>query len=78
MAQRLKAIAAKPDDSSLIPQSHRTKGELTPTSCPLTSPQGALWHTHSHRHLQNKKVNEELKIHAMKKMGGVAVQGDNY
>lgn len=51
-------------------QQPQHRRELTPTSCPLASPQGALWHTHSHRHSQNKQVNKELKTHAMKRWEG--------
>lgn len=36
-AQQDKAPATKPHHLSFIPRTHMTEGELTPTSCPLTS-----------------------------------------
>ena len=52
-AQQVKALAAKPDDLSLIPRTHGRRRELTPASCLLVLT-GAQWRDFIHAHTMNK------------------------
>lgn len=45
MAEQVKALKAKPAVLSLVPRTHKVKGEAWPTGCSLTST--CTTHTHT-------------------------------
>lgn len=62
MTQCVKALAAKPDDLSLILRIHTAERDPTTANCLLSSPH-ALWHTSSHNtNILTSHLNEYINV----------------